>query len=186
MAPLTLAATAFFALPAVSAVAVPDVEISPGVKMPMIAFLALSLQWRSMIGFAILTCAFPGHWTTAVSSCNLLYLAFPDFWHLRPLALTGIPWLLAPSWREWTSGYNSVADTSTQLMTMVLSLMSEKLSRNPMQTTLCLWHDPFSLSRNVFDVFWHATSSASGVHRCILSLVCKGHSFSIHCKLFLA
>lgn len=36
MAPLTLAATAFFALPAVSAVAVPDVEISPGVKMPMI------------------------------------------------------------------------------------------------------------------------------------------------------
>eukprot|EP00434_Breviolum_minutum_P033155 symbB.v1.2.029336.t2/scaffold3199.1/size61439/6 len=38
MAPLTLAATAFFALPAVSAVAVPDVEISPGVKMPMIAF----------------------------------------------------------------------------------------------------------------------------------------------------
>lgn len=37
MAPLTLAATAFFALPVVSAVAVPDVEISPGVKMPMIA-----------------------------------------------------------------------------------------------------------------------------------------------------
>lgn len=40
MAPMALArvTTALLALPAVSAVAVPDVEISPGVKMPMIAF----------------------------------------------------------------------------------------------------------------------------------------------------
>ena len=38
MAPMALArvTTALLALPAVSAVAVPDVEISPGVKMPMI------------------------------------------------------------------------------------------------------------------------------------------------------
>ena len=52
-------------------------------------FLALSLQWRSMIGFAILTCAFPGHWTTAVSffviCCILPFLTsdISGLWHLQ-------------------------------------------------------------------------------------------------------
>lgn len=77
MAPLTLAArTAFFALPAVSAVAVPDVEISPGVKMPMIVSRLFLCSDYTCDTLCHLDLCFS---RTLDDTGILLYLAFSDF-----------------------------------------------------------------------------------------------------------
>lgn len=88
MAPLTLAATAFFALPVVSAVAVPDVEISPGVKMPMIAswpFLYSDVPWYNLPYWLVLFRDTGRQRYLLVICCILPFLTsdISGLWHLQ-------------------------------------------------------------------------------------------------------
>ena len=158
MAPMALArvTTALLALPAVSAVAVPDVEISPGVKMPMIVpgqFWPQLLQYLRldcpcgcymMLLFTRLGITSCGLWhckRVLHNHCRILLetfgmsrgfpLCFCVDGEPRPLAPTGAPWPLAQWLKECTNGWRSAAGTSTQHTTMVLKPMLAKLSGNP-------------------------------------------------------